>query len=207
MAVGQSVPMVDSQERVTGRIAYALNFELPGMLVGSILRSPHPHARLVRIDTRRAEQVPGVVAVLSRNDLIDQTAIFPYFGPVVRDQPVVAIDKVRFVGDPVAAVAAVDEDAALAALDLIDVEYEELPAVLDAEKALLPSAPVLHERFSKLASGFADITLRAEEGTNRLNHFKLRKGDVEHGFAEADLIVEDVFRCPPVQHVPLEPHV
>jgi len=146
------------------------------------------------------------VAVLSRNDLVDQPAIFPYFGPVIRDQPVVAIDKVRFVGDPVAAVAAVDEDDAREALDLIEVEYEELPAVFDPEEALLPTAPVLHESFPRVASGIADTILHTEEGTNRCNHFKLRKGDVEQGFREADQIFEHTFRSPPVQHVPLESH-
>jgi len=207
MAVGVSVPMIDSQERVTGTIAYALNAELPGTLVGQVLRSPHPHARIVGVDASRAERLAGVVAVLTRNDLVDQDELFPYFGPVIRDQGVVAIDKVRFVGDPVAAVAAIDEDTAREALDLIEVEYQELAAVFDAEEALQPGAPILHERFPAISSGFADVILHLDEGTNRCNHFKLRKGDVEEGFKQADLVLEDVFRCPPVQHVPLEPHV
>jgi CO/xanthine dehydrogenase Mo-binding subunit len=206
VAIGESVPMVDARERVTGTIEYALNVELPGMLVGRVLRSPHPHARVLRVDTARAERLPGVVAVLTRNELVDQQAIFPYFGPVIRDQPVVAIDKVRFVGDPVAAVAAVDADVAREALDLIEVEYAALPAVFDPEAALLPGAPVLHESFPRVASGFADIILHTAEGTNRCNHFKLRKGDVEQGFREADRVFEHTFRSPPVQHVPLEPH-
>ena len=207
MAVGKSVPMVDARERVTGAIAYTLNVELPGMLAGRVLRSPHPHARVVRVDTSRAERLPGVAAVLSRDDLVDQTEIFPYFGPIIRDQPVLAIDKVRFAGDPVAAVAAVDEDTAREALDLIEVEYDELPSVFDPEAALKPDAPILHERLPKVASSFADIILNLQEGTNRCNHFKLRKGAVGQGFREADMIVEGVYRCPPVQHVPLEPHV
>jgi len=207
MVVGVSVPMIDSQERVTGTIAYALNAELPGTLVGQVLRSPHPHARIVGVDASRAERLAGVVAVLTRNDLVDQDELFPYFGPVIRDQGVVAIDKVRFVGDPVAAVAAIDEDTAREALDLIEVEYQELAAVFDAEEALQPGAPILHERFPAISSGFADVILHLDEGTNRCNHFKLRKGDVEEGFKQADLVLEDVFRCPPVQHVPLEPHV
>src|SRR6266511_2016049 len=207
MAVGVSVPMIDSQERVTGTIAYALNAELPGTLVGQVLRSPHPHARIVGVDASRAERLAGVVAVLTRNDLVDQDELFPYFGPVIRDQGVVAIDKVRFVGDPVAAVAAIDEDTAREALDLIEVEYQELAAVFDAEEALQPGAPILHERFPAISSGFADVILHLDVGTNRCNHFKLRKGDVEEGFKQADLVLEDVFRCPPVQHVPLEPHV
>ena len=95
------------------------------------------------------------MAVLSRDDLVDEPAIFPFFGPVIRSQPVVTIDKVRFVGDPVAAVAAVD---------LIDVEYEALPAVFDPEEALLPTAPVLHESFPRVARGIADTILHTEEG-------------------------------------------
>src|SRR6266705_3515053 len=99
--------MIDARERVSGRVDYVLNVQLPGMLVGKILHSPHPHARIVKVDTSRAEALPGVIAVLSRNDLIDQDTFFPYFGPVIRDQGIVAIDKVRYVGDPVAAVAAI----------------------------------------------------------------------------------------------------
>jgi CO/xanthine dehydrogenase Mo-binding subunit len=205
--VGQSVAMIDARERVTGSIGYVLNIELPGMLIGRILRSQLPHARVIRVDTARAERLPGVVAVLSRNDLMNQSQIFPYFGPIIRDQPVVAIDRVRFAGDPVAAVAAVDEDSALEALDLIQVEYEELPAVFDPQEALKPGAPVLHERFARIDRSFADIILNVQEGTNLCNQFKLRKGDVEQGFGQADHVFEDVYRSPPVQHVPLEPHV
>jgi CO/xanthine dehydrogenase Mo-binding subunit len=205
---GQSVPLIDSDERVRGTIAYVLNAELPGCLVGKILHSPYPHARVLRVDTSQAEKMQGVFAVLSRNDLIDNPAFYPYFGPVIRDQAIVAIDKVRFVGDVVAAVAAVDEDTAQEALNAIEVEYEELPAVFDAEQALEPDAPVLHEHWpEQRGSTYADIVLDTAEGTNRLNHFKLRKGDVEAGFRRSDHIFEHVFRSPPVQHVPLEPHV
>jgi CO/xanthine dehydrogenase Mo-binding subunit len=199
--------MIDAKERVTGQINYVLNLELPGMLHGKILRSPHAHARVLSVDTSKAETLPGVVAVLSRNDLLNQDTIFPYFGPVIRDQGVVAMDKVRFVGDPVAAVAAVDVDTAAAALELIEVEYEELPAVVDEADAIKPDAPVLHESFAKVTTGFADVILNTQEGTNFCNHFKLRKGDVDKGFAEADYVFEDVFRSPAVQHVTLEPHV
>ncbi len=206
--VGRSVGMIDADERVRGTVAYALNAELPGCLTGRILRSPHPHARLVRIDTARAEQLPGVIAILSRADIVDNPALYPYFGPVVRDQPVVALDKVRFVGDPVAAVAAVDDDTAQQALELIEVEYEPLPAVFDPEEALVPGAPILHETFPPQRGAMsADIVFNPSEGSNQLNHFKLRKGDVEAGFEQAHRIFEHTFRCPPVQHVPLEPHV
>ncbi|HLG71076.1 MAG TPA: xanthine dehydrogenase family protein molybdopterin-binding subunit [Chloroflexota bacterium] len=206
--VGQNVGYIDGGERVRGQVSYVLNAELPGCLTAKVLRSPHAHARILNVDTSKAEKVPGVVAVLSRNDLIDNPELYPYFGPVIRDTPVVAMDKVRFVGDPVAAVAALDEDIAQQALDLIEVEYEELPAVFDPEEALKPGAPILHESFPpQRGATFADIVFNPGEGSNVLNHFKLRKGDVEKGFAEADRVFEHTFRSPPVQHVPLEPHV
>ncbi len=206
--VGQNVGYIDGIERVRGQVSYVLNAELPGCLVGRILHSPHAHARVLNVDTSKAEKVPGVIAVLSRNDLIDNPELYPYFGPVIRDTPVVAIDKVRFVGDAVAAVAAMDDEAAQEALDLIEVEYEELPGVFDPEKAIEPGAPILHESFPpQRGATFADIVFNPGEGSNVLNHFKLRKGDVDAGFAQADQIFEHTFRCPPVQHVPLEPHV
>src|SRR5579883_2186844 len=206
--VGQNVGYIDGGERVRGQVSYVLNAELPGCLTAKVLRSPHAHARILNVYTSKAEKVPGVVAVLSRNDLIDNPELYPYFGPVIRDTPVVAMDKVRFVGDPVAAVAALDEDIAQQALDLIEVEYEELPAVFDPEEALKPGAPILHESFPpQRGATFADIVFNPGEGSNVLNHFKLRKGDVEKGFAEADRVFEHTFRSPPVQHVPLEPHV
>ena len=118
-AVGRSHSMLDAQERVSGRIDYALNFELPGMLVGRILRSPFPHARIVALDTTRADRLAGVGAVLSRDDFGLTSGYSGTYGRIFRDQSVVALDKVRFVGDPVAAVAAVNEDVAEEALALI----------------------------------------------------------------------------------------
>ena len=138
-AVGQTLPMIDAQERVSGRINYVLNVELPGMLSGKILRSPFPHARVVRVDASRAERLAGVGAVLTRSDFIGPTGFNGKYGRIFRDQTVVALDKVRFVGDPVAAVAAANDDIAAEALSLIEVEYEELPAVFDEEEALKPS--------------------------------------------------------------------
>ena len=142
MAVGQPISMMDSELRVSGSIDYTLNFELPRMLHACMLRSPHPHARIVKVDTTKAEKVPGVVATLTRDDLIGDH-IDPYFGLILQDQTPVALDRVRFVGEPVAAVAATDVDTATEALELIDVEYEELPAVFDAEEALKPNTPAL----------------------------------------------------------------
>jgi CO/xanthine dehydrogenase Mo-binding subunit len=180
--------MIDAADRVTGRAAYVLNDAVPGMLVGVTLRSPFPHARIAHVDASVAEHLTGVVAVLTRNDF-KQGGPSPYFGPYVKDMPVVAIDKVRYAGEPVAAVAAVDADTAREALGLIEVEYEELPAVFDARSALAPDAPLIHER------------------GNVLNHVPIRMGDVEHGFAISDYILEGEYTSPPVHHVPLEPHV
>ena len=123
MAVGQSISMVDSQLRVTGGIDYTLNFELPRMLHACVLHSPHAHARIVKVDTSKAEKLPGVAAVLTREDLIGDH-IDPYFGLIIQDQTPVALNTVRFVGEAVAAVAAADADTAAEAVELIDVEYE-----------------------------------------------------------------------------------
>jgi CO/xanthine dehydrogenase Mo-binding subunit len=206
--IGQRIPMVDAVARVTGAMDYALDIELPGMLQTRILRSPHAHARVVRIDASRAAALRGVT-VLTRDDILGRDDVNPTFGLFIRDQPPVALDRVRHVGDPVAAVAAPDDAAAEEALDLIEVEYEPLPAVFDVEAALQPGAPILHEGARTLASRRPDILARQPgfEGTNVIHQFIQRKGDVETGFAEADEIIESTFYSPPVQHVPMEPHV
>ena len=198
--------MIDAYERVTGRVTYAMDVALPGMLHGKLLRSPHAHARLVSVDASRARALPGVEAVLTGPDLAARDDVFPYFGPIFRDQAVLAIDKVRYVGDPVAAVAAVDLDTAQAALELIDVVYDELPPVYAVEEAFAAGSPIVHDEPPRLGPTYSDIIVHTEGGTNVCNHFKLRKGDVDRGFAEADHVFEDVFTSPPVQHVPLETH-
>ncbi len=198
--------MLDANLRVRGRVPYAIDVVVPGMLHAKLLRSPYAHARIVSVDATRARALPGVHAVLTGPELAARDDIFPYFGPIFRDQGVLATDKVRFVGDPVAAVAAIDIDVAQAALDLIEVEYEELPAVFGVDEALEPGAPIVHDEPRRLGQTFADIIVSAEANSNVCNHFKLRKGDVERGFAEADHVFEDVFTSPPVQHVPLETH-
>src|ERR687888_1633006 len=206
MAVGQAISMIDAQKRVTGGIDYTLNFELPRMLYGRILRSPHAHARILKLDTSRAERLPGVAAVLSRNDLTGDE-IEPYFGLIIQDQTPVALEKVRFVGDMVAAVAAVDDDTAAEALDLIDVEYEELPAVFDAEEALKPGAPLLHPGPRRIIAGRPDVAARSLAGTNIVHLFKQRKGDIARGLRESDQIFDNTFISPAANHAALEPHV
>jgi CO/xanthine dehydrogenase Mo-binding subunit len=199
--------MIDARERVTGRVPYVMDVALPGMLHAKLLRSTSAHARILSIDTSRAREVSGVVAVVTGADLVKRSDIFPFFGPVFRDQPVLAIDQVRYVGEPVVAVAAVDLDAASEALDLVGIEYDELPAVFDVDEALAAGAPLVHEEPPRVGQTFADVIINTEPGTNVSNHFKLRKGDVEAGFAASAHIFEDVFTSPPVQHVPLETHV
>jgi CO/xanthine dehydrogenase Mo-binding subunit len=198
--------MLDADLRVRGRVPYVMDVRRPGRLHAKLLRSPHPHARVVSVDTSRARALPGVRAVLSGADLAARSDSYPSFGPIFRDQSPLAIDKVRFVGDPVAAVAADDADIALAALDLIDVEYEELPAVFDVDAALAPGAPIVHDEPPRIGQTFADIIVRAEADTNVCNKFTLRKGDIERGFAAADHVFEHEFTSPPVQHVPMETH-
>jgi CO/xanthine dehydrogenase Mo-binding subunit len=200
--------MVDAYERITGTIEYTQNLSLPGMLHGRTLRSPHPHARILRIDASRALAAPGVVAVLTGQDLVDDPALDPWFGPFIKDRAPLAIGKVRYVGDPVALLAAETDDQARDAVDLIDVEYEVLPAVLDIDAALAPGAPIIHEGPRVLESHRADIVARQPglADTNLIHTYFLRKGDIESGFAEAEVIVEQEYRTPGVAHVPFETH-
>jgi CO/xanthine dehydrogenase Mo-binding subunit len=176
------------------------------MCHGKILRT-RCRTRASSIDTSKALKVPGVVAVITRDDILRDEGIEPYYGPVFKDQTIVAVEKVRHVGDPVVAVAALDVDAAEEALRLIDVEYEELPAVLDVHQALKPGGTLVHESVRIPESGFADLAeLKPIEGTNICTHFKLNRGDIQKGFAESDHIFEDTFTLPATQHSFLETH-
>lgn len=206
--IGHSVPRVESEAKVTGQLKYLEDLKIPGMLHGKILRSPYAHANIRSIDTRQAEKLPGVVAVLTRDDVINNPAYDSHYGPVFKDQTIVALDKVRYVGDPVVAVAATRVDIAEEALELIEVDYEELPAVMDAEAALAKNAPLLHEKIEKPRQGFADLEgIAPIEGTNICLHYQVRHGDVERGFRESDHIFETVFTSPAAQHAALEPFV
>ena len=186
--IGTAAARVDGVAKVTGQAEYVSDMTVPGMLCGKILRSPHAHARIVSIDTSAAERIPGVRAVLTREDYRHRN---PYFSGKIQDHPIVALDRALFAGQPVAAVAADTEDAAEDALRAVAVEYEPLPAVVTIEEATADGAPLLHES----APGnvcFSD---------------KLEKGDVAAGFAEADTVVEDTFTFPMVYHYAMEPHV
>jgi CO/xanthine dehydrogenase Mo-binding subunit len=205
--IGKSYRRLDYQTKVTGRAQYLADMSVPGMCHGKILRSPYPHARIRKIDASKAAKLTGVLAVLTRDDILHDEGIEPFYGPVFKDQTIVATDKVRHVGDPVAAVAALTVDAAEEALKLIEVDYEELPAVLDVHEALKPGAPLVHDSVKLPSSGFADLAeIKPVEGTNVCTHFKLNRGDVQNGFAEADRVFEDVFTLPATQHSFLETH-
>ena len=181
--LGTSVPRIDGVARVTGELAFADDLWQEGMLTARILRSAWPHARLLGIDTAEAEAMPGVVAVMTAKDVPGEK----HFGLIQSDWPVLALDRVRFVGDAVAVVYAETGEAAEAALARIKVSYEPLPVVNTPQEALAPSAPLIHE------SG------------NELAHIQVSKGDVETGLAEADVVVEGDYYTPFVEHAYLEP--
>ena len=205
--IGRTYRRLDYETKVTGRAQYLADMQVPGMCHGRILRSPLPHARIKRIDISNALKVGGVLAIITRDDIIRDEGIEPYYGPVFKDQTIVAVEKVRHVGDPVAAVAALTVDAADEAVRSIDVEYEELPAVLGVEDALKQNPVLVHDSVRIPDSGFADLAeLKPIDGTNICTHFKLNRGDVRQGFAAADHIFEDTFTLPATQHSFLETH-
>ncbi len=187
--IGKRLPKVDGAGKVTGRTQYADDLSLPGMLHARILRSDRPHARIISVDTTRAARLPGVHAVLTGADLPVRYGILP----VSQDERALALDKVRFVGDPVAAVAAVDERIADEALRLIDVEYEDLPAVLSIQDALAPP------------DDGAKIHERSERG-NIQRSAAFEFGPVDEGFRAADVIRDDVFFFAGNTHLAMEPH-
>ena len=203
-AVGSSAPRVDGAAKVSGIAQYTADLELPGLLHAKVLRSPHPHARLLKVDVSRAAALPGVVAVVTRDDL---EGLNPHYGAVVEDQPVLAMDRVRCVGDLVAAVAAEEVEIAEEAVELIEAEYDPLPAVFDVVEAARPGAPVIHEeRFETKAAVFRE-QLNLNAGGNVCSVFRAADGDVDAGFAESDEVFEGAYRMPPVQHGHIEPHV
>src|SRR4029079_246575 len=184
--------------RVTGRLRYSVEVERPGMLHAAFVRSPHPHARVTSID---ASAVAPDVVVLTGDDVAD----LGLYGCPVKDQHVRA-DRARHAGDVVAAVAAPTREAARAAAQLVEVEYEELPAVTDPIAAFMHGTVLVHEQSAASAKDAVSIDVRPIANSNVCHRFRIRHGDVEQGFAEADVVVEDVFRTAGAQHAPMEPH-
>ena len=195
--VGQPIGRVEGPDKVSGRMVYTADVDAPDALWGKCLRSTMAHARLARVDASRARQVPGVRAVLTGEDVPDFRV-----GVSLQDLPVLARDKVRFIGDKIAAVAADTVDAAEQALSLIEVEYEELPAVADVEDAMAQGAPVIHEQLG----GYAGVPGRPDDQPNVLSLKEHTAGDAARGMAEAEMVVEHTFRTPGVHQVYLEPH-
>jgi CO/xanthine dehydrogenase Mo-binding subunit len=204
--VGRSVNRLESKAKVTGTAEYIHNLKLPGMLHGKVFRSPVAHGYLRAVDTSAAKAIPGVYAVITGADILTVMSD-PYYGPAFHDQPVLAMDKVRFVGEPVAVVLAENPRVAEKAVNLINIDSVELEAVLDEVEAAAPGAPVVHDQI-RPAGTFADLKhLGDRSGTNVAMDYRLRRSDVEQGFEEADQIFEDTFRTQQVMHTPLEPIV
>ncbi|MEE8471922.1 MAG: molybdopterin cofactor-binding domain-containing protein [Dehalococcoidia bacterium] len=211
--VGKSFPRVEGVSKVTGEAKYTEDLVLPRMLWGKILRSPYPHARIINIDTSRAEKLPGVMAVVTGRDTRGIRFSFVDTPRYPADEYVLAEDKVRYVGEEVAAVAATSEDVAEEALGLIEVEYEELPAVFDPEEALKDGAPQVHDVIERTTT-----TAWEDWGVGRKGRpYKVENnicatsfvtyGDVEEGFRQSDHIREDRFVIPATSHAAMEPHV
>ena len=203
--IGKSTIRPDGEDKVTGRAAFGADFAQPGMLWGKVLRSPHPHARIRSIDLERAAAAPGVKAVMSGDDLVH----FPLDKPVMVgpadlrfvSRNVMARDKALYVGHAVAAVAAATPEAAEAALELIDVDYEPLPWVLDVDEAMRPDAPVLHDFLRTQGDESA-----RDAPTNVASRMTITLGDIDEGFAGADVVIERRFRTKPVHQGYIEPH-
>jgi len=198
--IGAPVPRAEGPEKVTGQARFTSDVALPGMLFAKVLRSPYPHARILGIDASAARRVPGVRAVVTGQDIPGLLV-----GKVMRDMPVLCWDRVRFVGDRVAAVAAETVEAAEAAVAAIRVDYEELPAVFDPLEAMEPHAPLLHEDVAAYEGAPRDkLATDVHNGQTRLLY---GKGDVERGFREAHLVFEHTFRVPSRHQGYIEPHV
>ena len=204
-AVGKSIPRLEGRAKVTGRAEYVHNLRLPGMLHGKIFRSTLAHGRIKGIDTAAARAVAGVHRVITGADI--RTLIpDPHYGPAFHDQPILALDKVRYAGEPLALVLAEDPHVAEEAAALIVADYEELPAVYDEVEAMSSKA-VVHEVL-KPAGTFPDLKhLQGKRDTNIALDYHLRRGDTETAFAAADHVFEHTFRTQQVLHLPLEPFV
>jgi CO/xanthine dehydrogenase Mo-binding subunit len=195
--LNKAVPRIEGADKVSGKTRYAADIPFSGALAAKILRSPFPHARILKINPAKALKLSGVRAVISSADI---GAVF--VGLRMKDMPLLATDRVRYVGEPVAAVAADNDGIAEAALNLIDVHYQELPYVTDPVKAIEPGAPVLHDN----PAGYKNAPEREVEFPNVQSYGKWTNGDLEAGFKKAERIFEHTFRTPLGFHGYIEPH-
>lgn len=197
--IGDSVQRVDAREKVLGSALFADDLQFgPGLLYARVKRSDRPHALIKRIDTSQAAALPGVKAIVTGADYSGMMGLY------LRDRHIFCRERVRYVGDPVAGVAAVSEEIAEKAVELIEVEYEDLPGIFDPEYGASPEAPLLHPRLDTYeVANF----IFPQPGTNISNHFRIRKGDVDGTWEKCAVVVEHKYHIPHVQHVPIEPHV
>jgi carbon-monoxide dehydrogenase large subunit len=197
--IGASLPRIDVYEKVTGTAIFTDDIQFGGkLLYARVKRSPYPHALIKKVDASKAKALPGVKAVIVGADFPNKIGLY------LKDKNILAIDRVRFIGEGVAAVAAISNEIAMKALELIDVEYEELEPVFDPVFGASKEAPLIHP---KLGEYTWPNFIFPEPGTNIANHFKIKKGDVEGAWEKCAYVVEREFKVPHIQHVPIEPHV
>lgn len=202
-AKNQRPDRVDFEDKVTGRAEFISDVIVPGMVHGRVLRSTVPHAMIKRIDIEAALAMPGVVGVVVGTDFV---GIDPIWGVSLKERPLLAIDRVRYVGEPVAVVVAESEAAAEEALEAIDVDYDLLPFVVSAADAMAADAPVIHERMETLKDFYFKGEAKPVEGTNIFQRYQYAHGDIDGAFASSDRVFEDQFEFPMVFHYAMEPH-
>src|SRR5919109_1647945 len=195
--VGNPTPRVEGELKVNGKAVYAVDVTLPGMVWGKLLRSPIASGRIKRIDASKALALPGVHAVVTGEDCTGLK-----IGRRLYDMPILADGVVRFIGEKVAAVAADDELIAEEALNLIDVEYEELTPLLDPVEAMKPAATLIHPD----VMSYRGLPKPLKEPSNDFIYITWGKGDIETGFRQADIIIENTFTTTNVHHTYIEPH-
>lgn len=207
--VGKSIPRIDAKEKVLGQTKFGADFKVPGMLYAKLVTSPYPHAKILKVDTSEAEKVPGVRAVITSKDTPEPEVLC---GLMRYDRPVIPRDKVRYVGETVAAVAADTIEIAEEAADLIKVDYEELPAVFDTEEAMKKEpATVIHPDSDKYVDTgllfWPAMETKVKDMPNCYFHLKFREGDVDKGFQEADLVIENRYYTAKTLQATPEPHM
>ncbi|MBW1850376.1 MAG: molybdopterin-dependent oxidoreductase [Deltaproteobacteria bacterium] len=195
--IGQPFTRVDGRRKACGSAVYGPDIKMPGLLHAKFLGSIYPHAKILHIDTEKAGKLSGVKGIITHKNVPEV-----YWGLMVKDTPILTGDKVRFIGEPLAVVAATDPDIAEEAAELINVEYEELEPVFDPEEALEPGAPLIHEGAEAYACTMPDIIRYG----NVCGHTKMFGGDLEQGWRESDVIFEDRFSTPVQHHGFIEPH-